>query len=267
MKITHAFGIGAFLALIALSTPLPAQEFQGAETALKIYTENYPPLNYEEDGEARGLSVDLLLEMFERAGIQKQRHDIIVTPWATGYAAIQNTPGAVLFSTVRSPARNNEFAWVGPIGVSNIVLVARRDRAINVANGKNFNAYEYGVVKNSSGDEALKAAGTDPQRLIYLNSPLNAAHMLARGRVDAWAFERTVSFWVLQSLGYRAQDFKIVHAFDKHKYYYAFNLDTAPALIAKLQAALDSIANDGTLTSIVEGYIPGASTSFLGQIE
>jgi len=232
-------------------------------TDLTIYTETYPPFNYEEIGEARGLSVDLLLEMFARANIKKERHDIIVAPWATGLAEVQSKPNTVLFSTVRTAARENQFKWVGPIGTSSIVLIARRDNDIDVSKTEDFKKYKYGIVQDSSGDEALREAGADSQSFIYLNSPLSAAHMLARGRVDAWAFERIVSFWVLQKLGYRAQDFKVVHAFNKHQYYFAFNPDTDPALIAKLQSALDAIIADGTIISIVEGFIPGASDSFL----
>jgi polar amino acid transport system substrate-binding protein len=244
-----------------------SSDLQSSEQGLAIYTENYPPLNYEEFGEARGLSVDLLLEMFARAKIDKERHNIMVAPWERGFDETQTRPNTILFSTVRTPARENLFKWVGPIGVSRVVLVARRDRDVNVENGAAFNKYRYGVVKHSLGDEALKQGGTSPDQLIYLNSPLSAAHMLARGRVDAWAFERMVSFWVLQKLGYRAQDFKIIHAFEKRQYYFALQKDSDPALIAKLQKALDEIRADGTMAAIVEGHIPGASMSFLEQLD
>jgi len=257
-----------YLFFLSSTAVLAAEEKQAdTDTALTIYTENYPPLNYEEIGEAKGLSVDLLLEMFTRAGIEQERHNILVVPWAHGYTETQKRPNTILFSTVRTPAREKLFKWVGPIGISRMVLLARRDREIDVADGANFNIYKYGVVQHSRGDQALQEGGANPRQFIYLNSPLSAAHMLARGRVDAWAFERIVSFWVLQRLGYKAQDFKVVHSFDKHPYYYAFNLDTDPALIAKLQAALDKLRADGTMAAIVEGHIPGASQIFLKDFE
>jgi len=267
MKFSAVFLVG-FTIVLSLTPAKPvAQEIPvsgaGAPDTLTIYTENYPPFNYEEIGEAQGLSVDLLLEMFVRTGIEKERHDIVVAPWSTGFAAVRDNPNTILFSTVRTAARENEFKWVGPIATSRIVLVARQDSDIDVKDGLDFNKYRYGIVQNSSGDEALKEGHVDASNLVYLNSPLSAAHMLARGRVDAWAFERIVSFWVLQKLGYRAQDFKVVHAFEKRQYYFAFNKKTDPALLAKLQTALDEIRRDGTMTSIVDGYIPGGSQSLL----
>ena len=259
-------GLAGALALPS-TAKLAAQDTAdiGAESPveLTIYTENYPPFNYEELGEAQGLSVDLLLEMFKRAGIKKERHHIVVAPWATGFSAVQENPDTVLFSTVRTEARENQFTWVGPIAISRVALVARRDNDIDVNNGKNLNNYKYGIVPNSSGHEALQEGGVTTSNFVYLNSALSAAHLLARGRVDAWAFERVVSFYVLQQLGYRAQDFKVVHAFKKQHYYFAFNKETNPALLAKLQTALDSIKTDGTMTSIVDSYIPGASQSLL----
>lgn len=267
MKLSAVFLVGFTMVLTLTPAKPAAQETPEtgatAPDALTIYTENYPPFNYEEIGEAQGLSVDLLLEMFVRAGIKKERHDIIVAPWSTGLAAVRENPGTVLFSTVRTVAREDKFKWVGPIATSRIVLVARQDSDIDVKDGVDFNKYRYGIVQNSSGDEALKEGHVDASNLVYLNSPLSAAHMLARGRVDAWAFERIVSFWLLQKLGYRAQDFKVVHAFEKRQYYFAFNKKTDAALLAKLQTALDDIKADGTMTSIVDAYIPGGSHSLL----
>lgn len=267
MKISTAALLILCLAMVA-SPPLSAQETlvpTPAPGELTIYTENYPPLNYEEIGEAKGLSVDLLLEMFERAGIPKERHNIVVVPWARGYTEAQRRPNTILFSTVRTPAREKLFKWVGPIGISRMVLLARRDREIDVAGGAKFNDYKYGVVQHSRGDQALQEGGADPKQFIYMNSPLSAAHMLARGRVDAWAFERIVSFWVLQKLGYKAQDFKVVHSFDKYHYYFAFQPDSDPVLMEKLQTSLDELRKDGTMTAIIEGHIPGASMLFMGE--
>ncbi len=233
---------------------------------LKIYTENYPPLNYDEAGEAKGLSVDLLLEMFNRAGIKRERLDILVVPWERGYSEAQIRPNTILFSTTRTPAREKLFKWVGPIGLSRVVLIARRDSEIDLTDEASFARYRYGAVKYSRGDLALQRGGTPPKQITYLNSPLSAAHMLARGRVDAWAFERISAFWVLQKLGYRSQDFKVVHAFKKRQYYYAFQPDSDPDLITALQSALDKIRADGTMAAIIEGHIPGASEIFLQEI-
>jgi polar amino acid transport system substrate-binding protein len=234
------------------------------DKGLAIYTENYPPLNYEENGEAKGLSVDLMLEIFKRAELPYERHNITVVPWARGYTETQRRPNSILFSTVRTPEREGLFKWVGPIGVSRMVLITKRDASMTLNNAEDFNKFKFGVVQHSRGDQALQfEAGVEKENFIYLNSPLSAAHMLARERVDGWAFERIVAFWVLQKLGYRAQDFKVSHAFNQYHYYFALHPDTDDAFIAKLQTALDSINADGTLAAIVEGHIPGAAGFFL----
>lgn len=254
--------------LLFLAVFFVADTSDGQDTkapALTLFTENYPPLNYEENGEAKGLSVDLLLEVLSRAKLPFERHHITVVPWARGYSETQQKPNTILFSTVRLPEREELFKWVGPIGISRGILIARKDSPIRILNENSFAEYTYGVVQHARAELALKQTTADPEKFIYVNSPLSAAHMLARGRVDAWAFERIVSFWVLQKLGYRSQDFRIVHSFDESEFHYALNLHTDQAIVDRLQAALDEIRADGTLEVIVEGHIPGASASFIVQ--
>ncbi|MBL4789488.1 MAG: transporter substrate-binding domain-containing protein [Kordiimonadaceae bacterium] len=255
------------LALCSLCFSQPGYVREHPDETLTIFTENLPPLNYEKHGEASGLSVDLLLEIFNRSGIKGRRQDVVVAPWSRGYAETQRRENTVLFSAVRTPFRENSFKWVGPIGVSRQVLVARKDQGIKLAKGTDFSGYKYGIMKRSSGEQRLLLAGADPSRFIYVNTPQSAAHLLVRGRVDAIVFDQLVAFWVIQSLGYKRSNFEIVYAFDQLYYYYAFSKQTDDALIGKMQIALDVIRSDGTLATIAKKHLEGASDAFLQKLE
>lgn len=230
---------------------------------ITFFTENYPPLNYEERGQPQGLSVDLLREIFNRLEVPFGPETSVVVPWARGYTETQVRKHSALFSTVRTPAREHLFKWVGPIGRSNIVLVARKDAGVMLDPPSRLGLYTFGVVQHDRGEQALLEAGVSPEKFVHMNSPLSAAHLLARGRVDMWAYERVVSYWVLHRLGYRVQDFEVAYTFERSQYYYAFNRDTDDRLIQLLQQTLDDIHREGTMTTIVESYIPGASAAFL----
>ena len=47
-------------------------------------TEEYAPYNFTENGQLKGVAVDVLLEVWKRVGIQKTAKDISVYPWARG---------------------------------------------------------------------------------------------------------------------------------------------------------------------------------------
>ena len=220
---------------------------------LTIYAENYAPFNYEENGVIKGLNVDLLMEVLKRAGIDKTPNDIILTSWARGYKEAQRRKNTLLFTAARTPQRENLFKWVGPIGASHMALIARTDRNVDLTNN-GFNAYKYASMKDVRGEQALLSAGTKSDNILHVNSTESAAHPLARGRIDAWAYDRIVSFWVLKTLGYNPQNFKVIHSFNRYNHYFAFNNDTDADLIERLQHALKTLQEDGTHAALIKKY-------------
>lgn len=241
------------LAAIQLFFMLTFLVYMVSAEDLTIYTENYAPFNYEENGVVKGLNVELLIEVLKRANIDKTPDDIILTSWARGYKETQRRKNSLLFTAARTPQREKLFKWVGPIGASHMALIARTNRNIDLkSNG--FNAYKYASMKDVRGEQALLTAGTKPNNILHVNSTQSAAHLLARGRVDAWAYDRIVSFWVLQTLGYDPKNFKVIHSFNRYNHYFAFNKDTNSNLIERLQHALDTIQEDGTHAALIEKY-------------
>ncbi len=228
-------------------------EKEGAITA--ISADDYPPYSYQENGIAKGLSVDVLVEILKRAGMEQSRKDIIIMAWSRAYRETLRHKNTLLFSTVRTPYRESLFKWVGPIGVSRQVVVARRDNSAALSEGADFNQYRYGVMKNSSGEQRMMAKGVDPSRFIYVNTLESAAKLLKRGRYDAMVFDQAVANWIFRSLHYRPAAFKIIYAFEDLEYYFAFNKETDQSLIDLMQNTLDEIRADGTLAKITQKYL------------
>jgi polar amino acid transport system substrate-binding protein len=238
-----------FLAAAPLAKDNKVTEGENSDI-LKIYSEENPPFSHAQNGKSQGLYVDLVLELFKRTGIDKTRHDIVVVPWARAYRETRRSAGSMLFSVVRTPEREKLFKWVGPIGEFRSVVLARKDRHLKFSNPSLFKGYVFGVTKNAQSEKILLKMGVNPNHLIYINSTKSAARMLARGRIDAWARDRTVAFWTLENLGYSVADFEVVHAFKVQNRYIGFNLETPDTLIDKLQHSLDAMRRDGTLTDI-----------------
>ena len=112
--------------LIALSLLLSSGLAHG-DDALTILTEDYPPLNYVENKELKGPSVDIVRAIQEKLGrADKIADKISVYPWARAYRFLETRKNTALFSTARTSSRENQFKWVGPIAEKKIGMYAKR---------------------------------------------------------------------------------------------------------------------------------------------
>ena len=83
-----------------------------AAVDIHAYTEDVPPLNYVDKGKISGYSTEVLRLAAQEAGLSLS---IEAQPWLRAYAAVQKSPNALLFTVVRTPEREAQFQWVGPI--------------------------------------------------------------------------------------------------------------------------------------------------------
>jgi len=249
----RAFAV-ASMALGILQTGNLARASE-AINALKVMTEDYPPFNYSEDGELRGLSVDIMVELLKRAGTTHVRTDIELLPWARGYNLTLDRPGHALFSTTRTEDRENLFKWVGPFVPTVVGLTARKDRKLSIASPKDFETIRIGVVKDDVGHLLLRAAGvSDDQLDIVLYNDQNYKK-LAAGRIDAMAYETSVTKWGLMSIGQSIGDYEVVHELKRADLYLALHRETSDNIVETLQSSFDSMIADGTHEQIVSNYL------------
>ena len=73
---------------------------------IRVITEDYPPLNYVENSQLKGASVDIVREILKKLYLQTK---IDVFPWAHGYNLLETRDNIALFSTTRSKIREDLF--------------------------------------------------------------------------------------------------------------------------------------------------------------
>ena len=222
---------------------------------LVFVTENYAPLNFEEEGKLRGISVEALIEMFKLVKAEQTIEDIQLWPWARGYQTVLSEKNAVLFSMARTEAREKLFKWVGPIVPSHVVIIAKKSRGIKIESIGDIRRYRTGVVRDDIGEQLLLQMGIEKEHLQQTNSGLSTAKMLHRDRLDLWAYERDVAFWNIQSAGADPSVYEVVYSLKKSAYYFAFHKETDEMVISALQTALDALKTDGRMKKIVEKYV------------
>jgi polar amino acid transport system substrate-binding protein len=170
---------------IPLITPISDK---AASPPLLFVTEQYPPYNYEVNGSLKGISVDLLRAISDKNKLGIVDNQIQLMPWADAYQIAQGRNNTVLFSTIRLPERENQFLWVGPIGTSQKVIFAKKDRAINISRSEDLKQYRIGYVKGDAAQSQLQALGiADDHIIAYTDVPSLIAGTL-KNRIALWCY-------------------------------------------------------------------------------
>ena len=219
---------------------------------LTFITEELPPYNYTENGTLTGSTTEVVREIALRLGIDC---DIRVMPWARGYKQLLREPNVVLFTTARSPERENLFHWVGPLYISQLAFYARRDdpRIIDSLE----TAKQVGAVatyRDDSGEQILKALGFS--NLDISNSPTNDLLKLLAGRVDLWFFHSIGAHQVAQQAGIDSKAIRLAYAHQQYYSYIAISKQTSPVIVQQWQAALDEMKADGTFWWLTRKWLP-----------
>ncbi|WP_286829938.1 MULTISPECIES: substrate-binding periplasmic protein [Kordiimonas] len=234
---------------------LPSKAALSSDREFQFLAEALPPYSFRDGPEIRGISVDILVEMFARADMPYRRRDIAIVPWARGYAQAQARPNTVLFSTVRTPEREKHFLWVGPIAATQTVIWARREDNITIDNPSDLNRYHIGVSQDTVGHEWLKEKGVSPGSMTSIVHENRGALLLSRGRIHLWVADATMARWEIRKQKLAASKFEIVHVLLEDSLYYAFHPESDNQVIHDLQAALDSMKADGTYSGIMSRYL------------
>lgn len=203
---------------------------------LTLLTEEYPPYNYSEDMQLKGISVELLQKATNNDTRPEQ---IEIWPWPRAYVQAQRGPNTVLFSTTRTPSRESLFKWVGPITKTEIVILTQHDSPFQNLQELINAGGEIGVIRDDIGEILSLESGVPAKQLRRVSAPKNIAKMLTKYRLQGWAYERNVALWHLKALQQPASDFRVLATLKQAELYFAVSLDVSDQRIREMNAAVE----------------------------
>ncbi|WP_338668383.1 substrate-binding periplasmic protein [Pseudodesulfovibrio methanolicus] len=222
---------------------------------VRVITENNPPLNFAGTGGPSGLATDLFLLMAGRAGLKVARKDIQVWPRARGYREIQEKSDVILYAMARTAAREKLFRWIGPIMPLHTSLFALKSRGIVIKDPvKGAWEYRYGTIRSSASEQELIRLGVPPHRLESVHDRTLNIRKLLLGHIDIMVANEPATFYSIRRMDLNPDDFEPVYRLMSSNLYYAASRDLDPALVLRLQSALDGLKADGTAARIIESY-------------
>jgi polar amino acid transport system substrate-binding protein len=230
---------------LMVSAPLMAAD-------LTAYTEEWPPYNYAERGEVKGIATDVLRAVCAEAKVSCEFH---LVPWARALAMASNTPNTLVYTTARKPSREHEFLWVGPLLPRTTWIYGKKERAPTIKNFTDLAQHRVGVVRGEASVQDLVAAGVPETSMVVDSSNAAVLKLLSRDWVDAMVDTEIGMAWNVKLAQIPPADFvKLMKLADNGAYYFALNLKSDASLHDKLQRATDKLRKNGSIDRIVGNY-------------
>ncbi len=94
------------------------------------------------------------------------KREINLMPWSRADSILQNEPNSMLFSISRTKDRKNPFKWVCPIATNKNVLMAKKDRSIQVKTPEDARQYQIGTISGDIAGQMLCQANFDKKQFM-----------------------------------------------------------------------------------------------------
>ncbi len=233
---------------------ISASVFAGPK--ITIYTEEFPPYNFMQNGVVSGINVDIVRIICESAKIECTFQ---LLPWNRAFNLTQENSHSGLMSTSRNEKREHLFQWVGPLVSSTAFFyqLASRDK-IHIQKNEELLNYTVGIPRNDIYESVLLELGFEKnknllefsykqqmtqlflqQKLdLIIGSDLTLAHQMSHYGLKASAVSPVVKLPINNLQGN----------------FLALNLKAPKPIKLLLQKSLDELKAKQGLQHIIERY-------------
>jgi polar amino acid transport system substrate-binding protein len=154
------------------------------EQRLVVLTENWPPFNYEKDGEVVGFATEIVKATLKNAEID---YDIRLGVWKGVYDKVLSQHDILVYTITRTKPREDLFDWIGPFAPreqSLFKLKSRKD--IKLTKLDDARKFLIGLQDQDAITQDLIQAGfsEDAKNLHVFSKRILAYRSLFAGRVD-----------------------------------------------------------------------------------
>ncbi|WP_428619519.1 substrate-binding periplasmic protein [Shewanella sp.] len=234
-----------FFSLLILSLPCTA-------ASLRMLTEEWAPMSYQEDGVPKGYGVTLVQRLAEKLG---EPANIEVLPWARAYAIADSEPNILLFATSQNQQRNRLFDFVGPIATTRISIYAKTADELSPGSVAELDALgSIGVYRGSLGESMLSEQGVN--HLTVASFPQQSARQLKHDRIRFWCQADLAVTRLLAEVNMGIEEVYPVFELAQIDLYLAFSKGTSPEVVNRWLDALSSLQASGELARLYQEWFP-----------
>lgn len=214
---------------------------------MKYLTEGYYPYTFKEKGIPKGISVNILKDIFSRYDIDVPDDNFIFGKWEDVYKRTLTQNGTALSILARSPERENLFRWTGPIDKTPIVIFCLRKSADKFKNISPSDM-KIGIITDDIAATALiNTGGSD---IVYSSDPQELIKMLETGTIDGLAYALMPGRQLINQYSSDPSSIVPVQTLKTYDFYIAFNHNTSSQLVQSFQDTLDLIRTEKDETGV-----------------
>lgn len=244
-----------YIFIYALGFILSAPAYAG--DSLKLMTEEFAPYQfYKGEGENQvltGISIEIVKEIQKKIGNEDK---IKVLPWSRALKLLAKKENSALFSTARTPEREDKYKWVGPLAKLKMVFFKKVGTAVNFTSLEEAKKVpKIGVTKNVATHEILTNMGFKNLDVIKSGSDDKNLKRLIKGRINVWPTGYYAGVYNARKQGVLNMIETIPNVpIMSGQLYIAFNKDTDDQIIHQWQSTLDQLKTEGIVDQILTKY-------------
>ncbi|MGB0694814.1 MAG: substrate-binding periplasmic protein [Rhodospirillaceae bacterium] len=228
-----------------------------ASDSLRILTEILPPYQFQDEAQAdpvlKGISIEIVQAIQERVG-DETPHEVL--PWSRALKLVKKNPNTFLFSTARTPEREEQFKWIGPLAPLEMVFFIKKGSGVEITSMDQAKTIDrIGVTKNVATHEILTEMGFENLDVMQSGSDDKNISRLVKGRIDTWPTAYYAGIYSARLYG-ELDQIEVVPNVTilSGSLYIAVNKETPDALVQKWQDALDALRAEGVVEAITARY-------------
>lgn len=218
------------------------------ETDLFLVTGELLPLSYQNNGELKGISMDIVKELKKRVNYDRV---IEFKPWPRVIKESEND-SILSFPLARFPYREDKYKWIGPILEDRFVFVSKKSNNIKIESFNDLKSFKIGVAQGAPTEKRLKDKNF--KNLIIGSGESQLASMFVKNRFDVWYSSEIFIHSFLIEINYDISLLDVVYSDIDVEFYLVASLNIDDSVIEFWQNELDNMKEDGTYDDILFKY-------------
>lgn len=223
---------------------------------LKLVTLQYPPYEYEENNEIKGVAVEIVKEVFRRMG---QPVNIKLLPWVRAVAMVENGLADGFFTVYKTPEREVFAHYSKEVLIMQVISFFVKEDSLITFNGdlKKLRKYKIGVVRGVSYGEKFDNAVKDKILTDIEDVTIGEQNFykLISSRIDIIVSNKFGAIHIIDRLNMRGEIKELDPIVQTVPSYIAFSRKKGlVSLRDKFDKTLRDMKNDGTYDEIIYNF-------------
>ncbi|WHS62646.1 transporter substrate-binding domain-containing protein [Pseudomonas sp. G2-4] len=229
-----------------------------AEAPLRIVTEELPPYNMTQNGKVTGMSTEVVQAVLKEIGVEAP---IQPMPWARAYELALNEGNVLIYSIVRTPARESLFQWIGSLASTKWYLYSLADRPIKLNSLADAHGHQIATVNQDVGEQYLVSKGFRiGEELQSSNKYEHNYRKLKVDHVELWISNELNALYLTRQNGedpdkVLIKSLPLPELSSDDGLHMAFSRKTPPQTVEKFRAGLEAIRRNGVYDAIMRKWL------------